>query len=88
MREWAIPEDLLTYHVGWFEDTVPSADIERIAILRLDGDLYRSTRVCMDHLYPKLSLGGWCIVDDFKLDGCRKAVLEVVTPGPIYFQKD
>ena len=28
---------------GWFKDTVPDAPIERIAVLRLDGDLYEST---------------------------------------------
>lgn len=86
MTNWGIPDDLLVYHEGLFEDTVPKAGIDRIAILRLDGDLYRSTTVCMDHLYPKLVRGGWCIVDDFNLEGCRKAVLESVVPAPLYWR--
>ena len=68
-----------TYSViGWFEETVPqfieeNPDIQ-IAILRLDGDLYNSTYVCLKHLYPKVIDGGCCIVDDIQLPGCRQAV--------------
>ncbi len=75
-------------HEGWFEDTVPAAQIGQIALLRLDGDLYESTKVCVQHLFPKLSVGGWCIVDDWNLDGCRAAIAETVGHlAPIYFQK-
>ena len=42
-----------------------------IAFLRLDGDLYRSTKVCLDHLLPLVSPGGWVIGDDFGLTGAR-----------------
>lgn len=88
MKEWCIPESMLVYHPGLFADTVPECDIAEIAILRLDGDLYESTEVCMAHLYPKLSVGGWCIVDDFHLPGCRRAVTEHIGyPAPTYFQK-
>lgn len=50
---------------GWFRDTLPTAPIERLAILRLDGDLYESTMDALVHLYPKLSPGGFCIIDDY-----------------------
>jgi hypothetical protein len=59
---------------GWFSDTLPKAPIERLAILRLDGDMYGSTMDALNALYSKLSPGGYCIIDDFHLDGCRKAV--------------
>lgn len=59
---------------GWFEDTVPTAvHINDIAILRLDGDLYNSTRVCLLHLFPKVIEGGVVIIDDWSLKGCRDA---------------
>jgi hypothetical protein len=95
MRDWGIPDELLVYHPGWFEDTVrpglvgrlPYADVQQIAVLRLDGDLYRSTKVCMDYLYPLVSQGGYVIVDDFDLSGCKKAILEATNPAPIYFRK-
>ncbi len=90
MKLWGIPDELLVYHPGWFEDTVPSCSrcvdlgVEplQIALLRLDGDLYSSTKVCLEHLYPRLVRGGACIVDDYPLAGCRKAVEEVMgEPG-------
>lgn len=79
MREWNIQDELLVWHPGLFEYTVPRdmvASVTQIAILRLDGDLYDSTKICMEQLYPLLSPGGWCIIDDFGLAGARKAVIE------------
>ena len=60
---------------GWFKDTLASAPIEELAVLRLDGDMYSSTIEALDALYPKLTSGGFCIVDDYgAVPGCRKAV--------------
>lgn len=59
---------------GWFKDTLPRAPIEKLAILRLDGDLYESTIEALTSLYDKLSPGGFAIVDDFVLPGCRQAI--------------
>src|SRR3954468_6928748 len=60
---------------GWFHETLPSAPIERLALLRLDGDLYDSTYQALEALYPKLSVGGYAIVDDYgSFSECRRAV--------------
>jgi O-methyltransferase len=60
---------------GWFKDTLPVAPIEKLAILRLDGDLYSSTMDSLINLYPKLSVGGYAIVDDYgAVPSCRQAV--------------
>lgn len=62
---------------GFFAQTLPSAPIERLAILRLDGDLYESTMDALNSLYPKLSKGGYIIIDDYgHWPGCKKAVDE------------
>jgi O-methyltransferase len=62
---------------GWFADTLPDAPIERLALMRLDGDWYDSTRDALDALYPRLSPGGFAIVDDYGLPtGCARAVDE------------
>lgn len=61
---------------GWFEETMLKADTGPIAILRLDGDLYNSTLVCLQHLFPKVIDGGIVIIDDWSLPGCRKAVFD------------
>jgi O-methyltransferase len=59
---------------GWFKDTLAAAPIERLAVLRLDGDMYSSTIQTLEALYDKLSPGGYLIVDDYILDGCRQAI--------------
>ena len=60
---------------GWFRDTLPSAPIERLALLRLDGDLYDSTYDTLAALYPRVSVGGYVIIDDYDaVDECREAV--------------
>lgn len=62
---------------GWFKDTLPSAKFTELAIMRLDGDYYESTRDALVHLYPKLSPGGFVIIDDYGEDTwtyCRRAV--------------
>jgi hypothetical protein len=67
------------FHVGWFQDTVPAdaKQVGPIAVLRLDGDWYASTQVCLDHLYPLVSPGGVVILDDYYYwEGCRKATDE------------
>lgn len=62
---------------GWFSDTLPQAPIERIALLRVDADLYSSTREVLMSLYDRVSPGGFIIVDDYRaFDPCRQAVDE------------
>ena len=59
---------------GWFKDTLPDAPIQKLALLRLDGDMYESTMDALVSLYPKLSVGGYIIVDDYFLEGCKQAI--------------
>jgi O-methyltransferase len=92
---------------GWFQDTLPlySSVLKRlggIALLRLDGDLYESTKVSLEHLFPLVAPDGIIIIDDWDLTGCRKAcdeyfethpVRQIPAPygdgkGPAYFQKE
>jgi O-methyltransferase len=64
---------------GWSQETLPQAsrEIGPIAVLRLDGDWYDSTRVCLDHLYDSVVPGGYVIIDDYGYwEGCRRAVDE------------
>lgn len=62
---------------GWFRDTLPTAPIEKIALLRMDGDLYESTMDALSNLYDKVSDGGFIVIDDYySWNGCRTAVDE------------
>jgi len=72
-RRYNLLDDQVVFLEGWFHETLPTAPIERLAILRLDGDMYGSTIVTLDNLYPKLSSGGFCIIDDYNVPGAREA---------------
>jgi hypothetical protein len=60
---------------GFFHDTLPSAPVQKLAILRADGDLYDSTYQILENLYPRVTLGGYVIIDDYNsFLECRQAV--------------
>jgi O-methyltransferase len=73
-RKYGLLDDQVVFLEGWFKDTLPVAPIASLAVMRLDGDMYQSTVEALDHLYPKLSVGGYCIIDDYDLSGARAAV--------------
>jgi O-methyltransferase len=64
-ERYGLLDEQVEFLVGFFKDTLPSAPIEQLAVMRLDGDMYESTIQAIEALYPKLSPGGFCIVDDF-----------------------
>jgi hypothetical protein len=71
---------------GWFQDTLPVTKdkIGRIAILRLDGDWYESTKVCLENLYDLVIPGGYVIIDDYgHWVGCKRAIDEFFTKNNI-----
>jgi O-methyltransferase len=72
---YGLLDDQVRFLPGWFRDTLPSVAIRRLSILRLDGDMYESTIVALRSLYPKLSRGGFVIIDDYgAIPACRAAV--------------
>lgn len=73
-EKYGLLDDRVVFLKGWFKDTLPTAPIDKLAVLRLDGDMYESTIDSLTNLYPKLSLGGFCIVDDYALPACASAV--------------
>ena len=74
-ERYGLMDEQVNFIVGWFRDTLADAPIDNLAVLRLDGDLYESTIQALESLYPKLSLGGYCIVDDYGvIDACAAAV--------------
>jgi hypothetical protein len=76
-RRYDLLDDRVRFLEGWFKDTLPAAPIEQLALLRIDGDLYESTRDALTHLYHRLAPAGFVIVDDYHdFEPCRKAVEE------------
>jgi O-methyltransferase len=78
MKRWGVDNMNLVYHKGWFQDTLPNNTIDKIAILRLDGDLYESNKVCLEYLGHKVVKGGYIIIDDYSLVGAQVAVHEYI----------
>jgi O-methyltransferase len=76
-RQYELLDDQVKFIEGWFDETLPKASIEKLSLLRLDGDLYESTIIALESLYPKLAIGGFIIIDDFNaFQFCKKAVLD------------
>ncbi len=76
-ERYGLLDDRVRFLPGWFKDTLQDAPIERIAVLRLDGDLYESTIQALEALYPRLAVGGFCIVDDYlTFKSCEQAVTD------------
>lgn len=73
-RHYGLLDDRVVFLEGWFKDTLPSAPVERLSVLRLDGDMYESTILALDSLYHRVSPGGFIIIDDYFLQPCAKAV--------------
>jgi O-methyltransferase len=63
---------------GDFKDTIPLTKIDHIAILRLDGDYYESTKIVLDNYYHLISKGGYVVIDDYNNNrlACKQAVDE------------
>jgi O-methyltransferase len=75
--KYGLLDDQVSFLKGFFCDTLPTAPIPALSILRIDADLYESTKDVLIHLYPRLSPGGFAIFDDYlNLKDCRRAVDE------------
>lgn len=71
---YGLLDDQVQFLKGWFKDTLPDLD-EQFALVRLDGDMYESTIQAIEALYPRLSPGGFLIVDDYgAVEGCKQAI--------------
>lgn len=74
-EKYGLLSDNVKFLKGWFSQTLPTAPIEKLSLARLDGDMYESTMDGLDNLYPKLSIGGYIIIDDYgAIPACKKAV--------------
>jgi len=73
-RKYELLDEQVVFMKGWFKDTLPAVQSKEISVMRIDGDMYQSTIEALRSLYPKLQVGGYCIVDDYALGGCKQAV--------------
>ena len=75
LARFGLLDDQVKFLKGWFCDTLPTAPIKQLALLRLDGDLYEFTIDSLNALYHRVSPGGYVIIDDYNSwDSCKQAV--------------
>jgi O-methyltransferase len=74
-RRFNFMDDQVQFVPGLFKDTLETLPTNQIAVLRLDGDMYESTIQALQHLYHKVSVNGWVIIDDYEVvPACKQAV--------------
>ena len=79
-KKYDLLDENVKFLKGWFKDTLPNAPISNLSLLRLDGDMYESTMDGLNNLYPKLSAGGFVIIDDWgAVPACKEAVMDYRT---------
>lgn len=82
------PTHLFKFVQERVEDTIPGIVPENIALLRLDTDLYESTKHESEHLYPLLAKDGVLIIDDYEhYEGAKIAVDEYIYKRFVYISK-
>ncbi|MEJ2136476.1 MAG: TylF/MycF/NovP-related O-methyltransferase [Desulfofustis sp.] len=75
-KRFNLLSDKVIFVKGFFEDSLQNVNIEKLSVLRLDGDMYGSTMTVLMQLYHKLEVGGYLILDDWLLAGAREALLD------------
>jgi O-methyltransferase len=74
-----IPRERIHIIKGWFQDTLPTADVGEIALLHIDADWYDSVKLCLDVFYDRVQPGGFIVFDDYgRWEGCTRAVDEFI----------
>lgn len=85
--QYKVTTEYLIFHPGWFQDVMEgeAKKIGPIAFLRIDVDLYESTKLCYQHLYGKVVPGGVVVDDDWGAPqdnpACRQAVRSLGYPA-------
>lgn len=80
MASTGYPLERIHFVKGSVERTIPTAAPAAISLLRLDTDWYESTRHELNHLFPRVSMDGVVIIDDYgHWQGARRAVDEYFT---------
>ena len=77
-REASLLDENVIFAKGFFNDSLKplAQQIKSLAVLRLDGDMYESTVDILYHLYNKVSIGGYVIMDDWDNFPSQSACLD------------
>lgn len=72
-----VPESRYKLVTGWFEETLPGPGPDSVALLHVDCDFYDPVRLVLETYYPRISPGGFVVLNDYgAFEGCRAATDE------------
>lgn len=74
LRRYGLLDERVVFVPGLFNESLPSVRASAFALIHIDADAYDSVLDALDALYPRLSVGGHVVIDDFHLPGVRAAV--------------
>lgn len=74
-NKYNLLDDRVIFVEGWFKDTLPVLKEQghKYSLIRLDGDMYKSTMDQLENLYEGVSIGGFIIIDDWAIPQARLA---------------
>ncbi|GAQ87073.1 hypothetical protein KFL_003290100 [Klebsormidium nitens] len=73
-KSYNMLNERVLFHKGFFRDSLPTAPVSQLAVIRADGDMYESTMDILFNLYEKLSVGGYVVIDDWGIPEAQEAV--------------
>jgi hypothetical protein len=84
MNTWVTNQEVLVYHKGFLQELLPQEKKQggllplRLALLRVDVDLWVSTLPVFEYLYPLVVDGGFIISDDWGSKFTKEAVRQKI----------
>ncbi|MBV1857463.1 MAG: TylF/MycF family methyltransferase [Nannocystaceae bacterium] len=76
---YGLLDDQVRFVQGPIVQSLAGVDLPPLAIARIDVDSYDSYRDALCQLVPRVVDGGYVIIDDWHLPGCKRAVQNTVT---------
>lgn len=73
-EEYGLSDSRIEFLKGFVKDSLPTAGIKKLSLLRIDVDAYSATKEVLDELYDKVQPGGYIIFDDSCLYECIDAM--------------
>lgn len=61
------------FHKGWIPERFPDVDSKNFKIVHIDVDLYKPTFECIKFFYPRMTIGGVIVFDDYGFENCLGA---------------
>jgi cephalosporin hydroxylase len=73
-ERFGLLDDQVRFLQGRFADTLPDAPFEQLALLHIGGNVGSEAGVALDHVYGRLAIGGYVVIEDYYDQACHDAI--------------